>query len=117
VQMDWELGRPISSVYSEDVPMLDSLLQTITEEVRLQELRTISLYLEEIQQLESQLNTYRRVWKEVIYVADKVIQAIASIEKSRTRFRSRVKRAEKEWLAYWGIYKECIKQQSHPIWL
>jgi hypothetical protein len=107
--------RPTSSVYSEDTSIMVCLIQNVSEEIRAQEYQTIASYIRENQALEEELAFHRRAWNGTIMLANEVIQASAIIKKSLITVDANVASAEKEWLAFWGIYKESIG--SHPPWL
>ena len=107
--------RPTSSVYSDDMSIMTCLIRKVSEETRAQEYQTIDSYIRENQALEEELALHRRAWNGTIMLANEVIQAITIIKKSLITVDANVASAEKEWLAFWGIYKESIG--SHPPWL
>ncbi len=71
--------------------------------------------MEENQALEEELALHRRAWNGTIMLVNDVIQAITIIKKSLITVDANVASAEKDWLAFWGIYKESLG--SHPPWL
>jgi hypothetical protein len=91
------------------------LIHKVSEETRAQEYQTIASYMRENQALEEELALHQRAWNGTIMLANEVIQASTIIKKSLTTVDAKVASAEKEWLAFWGIYKESIG--SHPPWL
>jgi hypothetical protein len=91
------------------------LISNVSEEIRKQEHQTIVSYLKENQALEMELALYRREWNGTIMLANEVIQAITVIKKSQVTLNTSLESAEKDWLAFWGIYKES--EGSHPLWL
>ena len=107
--------RPSSSVYSDDMSIMTCLVRKVSEETRVQEYRTIASYTRENQALEDELALYRMAWNGTIMLANEVIQAITIIEKSLIIVDAGVASAEKDWLAFWGIYKES--SGLHPLWL
>src|SRR5436190_7038111 len=107
--------RPTSSVYSDDMSLMVCLIRSVSEEIRAQEYQTISSYMRENQALEEELALYRRAWNGTIILVNEVLQAIAIIKKSLITVDTNVASAEKDWLAFWGIYKESIG--SYPLWL
>jgi len=107
--------RPASSVYSDDMSIMTSLIRKVSEETRLQEYQTIASYTRENEILEAELVLHRKVWNGTIMLANEVIQVITIIKKSLIRVDAEVARAEKDWLAFWGIYKES--EGLHPPWL
>jgi hypothetical protein len=117
--MDWRSHpipppnpRPTSSVYSDDMSIMTCLIRKVSEETRAQEYQTIDSYIRENQALEEELALHRRAWNGTIMLANEVVQAITIIKKSLITVDANVASAEKEWLAFWGIYKESIG--SHP---
>jgi hypothetical protein len=82
------------------------LIRQVSEETRLQEGRTIDTYLKEIQALEEELALHQRAWNGTIMVVNKVIEVITVLGKSLNALNVNLERAEAEWLAFWGIYKE-----------
>ncbi len=107
--------RPTSSVYSNDISIMTNLIRDVSEEIRVQEHQTIAAFMREIQALEEELALRQRAWNGTIMLANQVIEASTNIEKSLITVDANVASAEKEWLAFWGIYKESIG--SHPLWL
>jgi hypothetical protein len=107
--------RPTSSVYSDDKSVMICLIRSVSEEIRAQEYQTITSYIRENQVLEEKLEQYRGEWKGTIMLANEVMQAITIIKESRTRVDANAASAEKDWLAFWGIYKESVG--SHLLWL
>jgi hypothetical protein len=120
--MDWRSHpipppkpRPTSSVYSDDMSIMTYLIRKVEEETTAQEYQTIASYMRENQALEEELALHRRTWNGTIMLVHEVIQASAIIKKSLITVDANVASAEKEWLAFWGIYKESMG--SHPPWL
>ena len=119
--MDWESfpippnPRPTSSIYSDDLPIMTTLLKEVSEETLIQEHRMIASYISENKRLEEELVLYRKAWNGTIKLANEAIQAITSFERIIFRVNTKVARAERDWLAFWGIYKES--NGSHPSWL
>jgi len=107
--------RPTSSVYSDEISLMTYLIRKVSEELRAQEYETVAAYIRENQALEEELALRRRAWGGTIMLADEVIQASANIKSSLITIDANVASAEKEWLAFWGIYKESTG--SHPPWL
>ena len=91
------------------------LIRKVSEETTAQEYQTIASYIRENQALEEELALHQRTWNGTIMLAHEVIQGSAIIKKSLITVDANVASAEKEWLAFWGIYKESIG--SHPPWL
>jgi hypothetical protein len=48
-------------------------------------------------------------------LANEVMEAITIIKKSLITVDANIVSAEKDWLAFWGIYKEAVG--SHSLWL
>jgi hypothetical protein len=120
--MDWRSHpipqpnpRPTSSVYSDDISIMASLVRKVSEDTRVQEYCTIECYMRENQALEDEIELRRMTWTGTIMLADEVIRAITMIENSLITIEANVASAEKDWLAFWGIYKESIG--SYPPWL
>jgi hypothetical protein len=107
--------RPTSSIYSDDMSIMTCLIRKVSEETRAQEHQTIASYIRENQALEEELALHQMAWNGTIMLANEVIQANTTIKKSLITVDANVASAEKEWLAFWGIYKESIG--SHPPWL
>ena len=107
--------RPTSSVYSDDMSIMAGLVRKVSEETRLQEYRMIESYMRENQALEDELALHRTAWNGTIMLANEVTQAIMTIENGLIIVDAGVASAEKDWLAFWGIYKESLGQ--HPPWL
>jgi hypothetical protein len=107
--------RPPSSVYSDDIPIMISLIRQVSEETRVQELQTIASYIEEIQALEDELALHRREWNGTIMLANEVIKVITVIKKGLITVHTNMARAEKNWLAFWGIFQESVG--SHPPYI
>ena len=107
--------RPTSSVYSDDMSIMVCLIRSVSEEIREQEYQTITSYIRENQAVEEELALYRRAWNGTIMLANEVIQAITIIKKSLITVDANLTSAEKDWLAFWGIYKDS--EGSHPLWL
>jgi hypothetical protein len=97
------------------MPTMASLIHKVTEETMAQEYRTIASYMEENQTLEEELELHRKVWNGTIMVANTVIIAVKTIEKSLIAVNVNAASAEKDWLAFWGIYEES--PGPHPPWL
>jgi len=120
--MDWRSHpipppnpRPTSSVYSDDMSIMTGLVRKVSEETRVQEYHTIACYMRENQALEDEIALHRMAWTGTIMLADEVIQAITIIEEGLITVDASVASAEKDWLAFWGIYKESLG--PHPPWL
>jgi hypothetical protein len=120
--MDWRSHpipppnpRPTSSVYSDDMSIMTCLVRKVSEETRVQEYQTIECYMRENQALEDEIAIHRMTWSGTIMLADEVIRAITIIKKGHIIVETSVARAEKDWLAFWGIYKESLG--PHPPWL
>ena len=107
--------RPPSSVYSDDVPTMAYLIRKVEEETRLQEYQTIASYTRENQLLEEELELYREVWNGTIMLANEVIKFITVMKRSLAKIDANVANAERDWLAFWGIYQESVG--SHPPWI
>lgn len=110
--------RPSSSVYSDDASDMNTmscLIHMVSEESREQEHQLIASYESENRMLEEELALYREAWNGTIMLANTVIRAFAIIKRSQVTFDKVVEDAEKDWLAFWGIYKECVG--SHPPWI
>ena len=91
------------------------LIHKVSEETRAQEYKTIASFIRENQSLEEELARHQKAWNRTIMLANKVIQAITTFRKSLTIVDSRIAGAEKDWLAFWRIYKESLG--SHPPWV
>ena len=91
------------------------LLCRVTEEIRLQEYCTIETYMQENEELEEELALYRSLWNETIMLVNTVIRSAAILQQHVKAVDMKVARAEKKWLAFWGIYKES--SGSHPAWI
>jgi hypothetical protein len=66
-----------SSVYSDDESIIAGLMRQITEELRLQEYRTIAAYMQENRELEDELVLYRKLWNGTIRLANNIIRSVA----------------------------------------
>lgn len=117
--MDWESHqipspnhRPTSSVYSDDVSIMTYLIHKVSEETRTRELETIASYMRENQALEEELARHQKLWDEAIIMANEVIQAIKITRKSLITVDTKVAGAEKDWLAFWGIYIESLGENQ-----
>ncbi len=104
--------RPSSSIYSDDIPIMTSLTRLVSEEARVQGYQTIATYTNEIQALEKELALHRREWNETIMLVNEVIKAIMIIKKCLLTINTNEAKAERDWLAFWGIYQESVG--SHP---
>ena len=107
--------RPTSSVYSDDLSTMAFLIRKLSEETRAQEYETIATYMREIQALEEELVLYRRTWNGTIMLANEVIKAVTVIKRYLIKVNTEMANAEREWLAFWGIYQES--QGIHPPWI
>lgn len=110
--------RPTSSVYSDDspsMPTMSQLIHEVSEEAKDQEYETVASYRREIQALEEELELHRKTWNGTIMLANKVIEIVTMIKKSVVTVDVKLEDAEREWLAFWGIYKES--PGSHPPWI
>ncbi|KAF8852977.1 hypothetical protein BDZ45DRAFT_599234 [Acephala macrosclerotiorum] len=107
--------RPTSSVYSDDGSIMASLMRNVAEEIRLQEYQTIATYMRENQQLAEEAERYRIAWNQTIKFLNQAICSITSIHRALASMDSNVTKAEKDWLAFWGIYKE--RPGQHPAFL
>lgn len=110
--------RPTSSVYSDDMPSMPTMSQLIhevSEEAKDQEYETIASYRRENQALEEELALHRKAWNGTIMLANKVIETVTMIKKSVVTVDINLEDAQREWLAFWGIYKES--PGSHPPWI
>ena len=120
--MDWESHkapsrdhRPTSSMYSDDVSIMTYLIHKVSEETRTQEYETIASFMRENQALEEELARHHKLWDGAIIMANEVIQAITTIRKSLITVDTKAAVAEKDWLAFWGIYKESLGE--HQPWI
>ena len=116
---DWEScqvpslnHRPTSSIYSDDVSIMTA---QVSVETRTQEYETIASFMRENQALEEELARHRKAWDTAIIMANEVIQAITTIRKNRIIVDAKVAGAEKDWLAFWGIYRESLGE--HQPWV
>jgi len=91
------------------------LIHKVSEETRTQEYETIASFMRENQVLEEELALHQKAWNETIILANEVIQAITTIRKSLITADTKVAGAEKDWLAFWGIYKESLGE--HRPWI
>lgn len=110
--------RPTSSVYSDDMPSMPTMSQLIhevSEEAKDQEYETIASYRRENQALEEEIALHRKAWNGTIMLANKVIETVTMIKKSVVTVDINLEDAQREWLAFWGIYKES--PGSHPPWI
>ncbi|KAH8800871.1 hypothetical protein F5884DRAFT_890684 [Xylogone sp. PMI_703] len=107
--------RPTSSIYSEDVSTMAELVRAVSEEARQQEHQTVTSYVAENRLLEEEIEIYRKKWNETIMVVNELLQAIIAIKTSLNKVAKKVAVAERDWLAFWGIYKES--DGSHPPWI
>lgn len=107
--------RPPSSVYSDDEPTIAYLIRKVEEETRLQEYETIASYTRENQVLEEELELYRKLWNGTIRLANEVIKFITVMKRSLVKTDVNEANAERNWLAFWGIYLESVG--SHPPWI
>ena len=71
--------------------------------------------MRENQALEEELARHQKLWDGAIIMANEVIQAITTIRKSLITVDTKVAGAEKDWLAFWGIYKESLGE--HQPWI
>jgi argininosuccinate lyase len=94
---------------------MTGLTRQVSGEIRIQEYQTIATYMRENQTLKEELALFRKAWNETIMLVNKVVQVIAIIERSLTAVDTEVASAEKDWLAFWGIYKES--PGLHPPWI
>jgi hypothetical protein len=94
---------------------MTSLIRKVSEETRLQEYQTIACYMGENQALKDEIALHQMTWTGTILLADEVVRLIKSIKKSLITVETSVASAEKDWLAFWGIYKEAVG--PHPPWL
>jgi hypothetical protein len=94
---------------------MTNLIRRVSEETRAQEYQTIASYMRENQALEEELTLHQRAWNGTIMLANEVTQAITIIKKSLITVDAKLASAEKDWLAFWGIYKESIG--PHQPWL
>lgn len=94
---------------------MTSLIHKLAGETLAQEYRTIASYVEENQALEEELELHRKVWNGTIMLANNVIRAVKEVEKGLITVNLNIARAEKDWLAFWGIYEES--PGSHPPWI
>jgi hypothetical protein len=99
--------RSSSSVYTDDFS-IEYLIYRVSEMKRVQELRTISTLMKENQQLRKEVIIYRRLWGGIIAIMIKSIQATKSVEKALEGFSTKTAVAERDWLAFWGIYTESV---------
>lgn len=100
--------RPASSVYSDDASIMTALIQKVTEETRLQEYETLCTFMRENRELKDVVASYQRTWNRTIMLVNEAIQAITTTKKSLVTINSHIAKAEKDWLAFWGIYKESV---------
>lgn len=91
------------------------LIHKVSEDTRTQEYETIASFIRENQALEEELALHRKAWNGTIFMANEVIQAITAIRKSLITVDTKVAGAEKDWLAFWGIYKESLGE--HRPWI
>jgi hypothetical protein len=100
--------RPASSVYSDDLPIMLDLINRVSQEIRVQECRTIASYMEEIQRLEEELGLYRRAWNGTITVANLVIRAVTIVKKGIATVDRREAKVGNDWMAFWRSYQESV---------
>jgi hypothetical protein len=97
------------------MPTMSQLIREVSEEAKDQEYETIASYRRENQALEDELALYRKTWNGTIMLANKIIETVTKIKESIVTVDINLEDAEREWLAFWGIYKES--PGSHPPWI
>ena len=109
--------RPSSSIYSDDCSM-EHLIHQVSETKRVQELRTISVLMDENELLREKVLQYRLLRGEIINLVENGVETLDCINRALKSFRKRTNAAKKDWLAFWGIY-ECTNHggRNPPKWV
>lgn len=95
------------SVYSEQFSMED-LLHRVTTFKRIEELKTVERLTEENQLLRERITFYQRIWQGAIDLLDEAIETAVSMQKILEDYDHGKATAERDWLAFWGIFRESI---------
>ena len=109
--------RPSSSIYSDDCSM-EHLIHQVSETKRVQELRTISVLMDENELLREKVLQYRLLRDEILNLVNSGVETLDYINRALRGFRQRTNAANKDWLAFWGIY-ECTSHGGckPPKWV
>jgi hypothetical protein len=94
---------------------MTELIRMVSEETKIQEYQMIHSYIKENQALEEDLAHYRKIWAGRLHVVNEALQAITTMRSSFRTLKKKAASAEKDWLAFWGIYKEI--RGPHPPWI
>ncbi|KAH6700625.1 hypothetical protein BKA61DRAFT_461657, partial [Leptodontidium sp. MPI-SDFR-AT-0119] len=78
----------------------------VSEEIRTQEYETTASFMRENQALGEELALHQKEWNGSIIIANEALQSITTIRKSLITVDIKAADAEKDWLVFWGIYKE-----------
>ena len=91
----------------------ESLINRVDEFQRRDYLDTIERLTIENSLLENVVVKYRRNWCLTIDVLENAYQAMLTLEKALENYIIEDIAAEKQWLLFWGIKKECTMRQNY----
>jgi hypothetical protein len=98
---------------------MEYLVRQVSEMKRAQELQTISILMKENQLLWKEVAICRRLWNGIIVMMTEAIEAMKCIETALENFSTETAAAERDWLAFWGIYRESVDYigSKPPRWI
>ena len=89
---------------------IDSLIQRVEEMQRRGQLDTIERLTVENSLLQHLIHQYQRQWSATIDLLEKTHQALLSLQKAIEHYVGDGIAAERDWLAFWGITRECTER-------
>jgi len=92
---------------------IKGLTERVEEFQRLYQLETIETLSTENSQLQHQILQYQRVWCSTIDLLEQAQQALLSLQKALEYCIQEDIAAERDWLAFWGIKKECTQRPNY----
>ena len=97
---------------------MERLIQQVSETKRVQELRAISVLMDENELLRDKVLQYRLLRDEILNLVNSGVETLDYINRALRGFRQRTNAANKDWLAFWGIY-ECTSHGGckPPKWV
>jgi len=92
---------------------IESLIKRVDEYQRRDHMETIERLTTENSLLQHVVVKYQKNWCLTIEILEKTHQAVLTLQKSLEHCINEDIAAERQWLAFWGIKKECATRQNY----
>jgi hypothetical protein len=92
---------------------IESLIKRVDEFQRRDHMETIEKLTIENSLLQHVTVEYQKNWCMTIEVLEKTHQAVLTLQKALENCVNEDIAAERQWLAFWGIKKECTTRQNY----